>query len=745
MDEKQHAIPMRRAVLAVGVAVALSGCGGGGGGGSSNVRPANEPPEIVRGMAVEGGEEVIVSVFDEDVRVSHDEFEGRIDGVYNLANGNREISNENMFDPEGGHGTVVAGRIAGKTRGVSADARLRLYRMDGRNARQGVERTVRDSARHGARVINSSIGDLRDNVIWWNDTNEKILPEMVRANGGRGMVGVQAGGNRGRAWQGPEEFEQKQARERTLLVGGGSATAHRKASSSNFPGADENVQSRWLTGRWSASTASNASDEGITTASGTSLATPEISGMLAVLFSKWPHLDAVEASNRLLETADRSGELYDQNDCGPQEDLNCGFYYLGQGYADLRAALEPTGDLEVAVAESVEAPGADVNRSVAQWSPAFGNRFQGSEALLADTVAFDDLGRDYTVDLSGRNSGGIAYGQRLFDRMQSRLARTGFDDPVERTLVPGVSLTATLDETGQPATSRVDADLGRTTLTAFGFQGGESSPMETWMADSGVSMLTDVQPALVEDLGFVSGVAADVDLTERVSLETRYWTGESERDAGGGLETDTLGLSDYGANRQDVAVRFEATEDLSVTVGQGRLREDQGVLGARGSGALDPGDGHTLDVTRVGLDYAVTDAIGFTARYERGQGRLDGAASGLIRDIEDLRTEQSSIGVNWQQGRHQAAFMVNRPLRVTDGTAVASVPVGRTVDGEVLREERRADIGTDGSQTDVELGYAYAPTEHSRVNVNLLYADQPDHDPSASGEFAATARYAVRF
>lgn len=183
----------------------------------------------------------------------------------------------------------------------------------------------------------------------------------------------------------------------------------------------------------------------------------------------------------MLETANRESELYEQNDCGPDEDLNCGYFYMGQGYADLRAAMEPDGELDVATAGRVDGDRERAANSFSVWSPAFGNAIAGNAELLEDSVAFDDLGRDYTVDLSGRNVAGAGHGQRVFQRMRSRLARTGFSAPVAEELAPGVSMTSRLNEAGQPATGRVDATLGRATVSAFGFEGGESNPMDDWM------------------------------------------------------------------------------------------------------------------------------------------------------------------------------------------------------------------------------------------------------------------------
>ncbi|WP_232196980.1 S8 family serine peptidase [Thioalkalivibrio sp. ALJ24] len=773
----------RPSLVAVAVSatlLALSGCassggGNGGGGGNGDSEEDDAPPPLPSNdqqtILDDDGDvvEVQVAVIDNEFRPSHDEFDGRLTGTKTIGvRDSVEAEEDEDGDPKYVHGTPVAALMGGEKIGISGNARMELVTaandsgtLFGSWIREGVEHAVEKEAR----VINASIEDQ-----WETWDNEETVGQLQEVEYEKpqedddpktievGTAAVFAAGNDGNnlskddvtedgenGYINPDDLEYLGEVWDQILIAGGSR-GWEKYSRSNYPGQDGEIQDRFLVAPYTARTATNTSDDAEGTFSGTSFAAPQIAGMVTGIIAKWPHLDASEATGRLLETASQESELYEESDCGPNKDQNCGKYYLGQGHADLEEALKPKGEASVASGDQVEDPeNQKVTESQAQWSHAFGNDFQADEELFEGAVAFDELGRDYEVDFSGQHAGSSNLNTHLRQRMETHLtnASVAGDESVE--VAEGVSISARHTDSGELVTGRFDMEFGDTRMSAFGFQGGEENPMDNVLEDADTAMLSSTTPQFTHGLDDVAGVAAEVGLTDTFSISAEYWSGRSGEDpAERVLSEDTVGLSDYGVDRQDVALHMQATDDLRLSVGQGMLREDNGMLGSRGYGALNLGDEHELHVTSFEAEYAVTGNLGLTGQYEYGQGRMEGGA-GMIRGIDNLRTEQATLGVAWDGDDHQVALMANQPMRVTGGDIEASVPVGRTVDGEVIREDRTASIGTEGRQTDVELGYSFMPDRDSRINANLLYMDQPNHDSNASGELAGAVTYAVRF
>lgn len=69
--------------------------------------------------------------------------------------------------------------------------------------------------------------------------------------------------------------------------------------------------------------------------------------------------------------------------------------------------------------------------------------------------------------------------------------------------------------------------------------------------------------------------------------------------------------------------------------------------------------------------------------------------------------------------------------------------MGRTLDGEVLRETREVDLATEGRQIDLEFGYAFTPSENRRIQANVLYSHDPDH--RSGSDAAGSVVFSQRF
>ncbi|WP_274563436.1 S8 family peptidase [Streptomyces spiramyceticus] len=215
------------------------------------------------------GEGVTAYVIDTGVRITHKDFEGR------AAHGFDAVDNDDSADDGNGHGTHVAGTIAGAAHGVAKKAKIVAVRVlddQGSGTTEGVVAGIDWVTKNhqGPSVANMSLGGGAD----------EALDEAVRKSIAAGVTyGVAAGNESSDAGQGSP------SRVKEAITVASSTKDDQQSDFSNFgavvdiyaPGSD-------ITSSW------NDSDEGTKTISGTSMATPHVVGAAAVYLAG--HKDA---------------------------------------------------------------------------------------------------------------------------------------------------------------------------------------------------------------------------------------------------------------------------------------------------------------------------------------------------------------------------------------------------------------------------------------------------------------------
>ncbi|MET9951966.1 S8 family serine peptidase [Streptomyces sp. NPDC006339] len=228
------------------------------------------------------GEGVTAYVIDTGVRVSHQDFGGR------ATDGFDAIDNDNTAQDGNGHGTHVAGTIAGTAHGVAKKAKIVAVRVLDDNGSGTTEQVVAGidwvTQNHkGPSVANMSLGGSAD----------PALDEAVKKAIASGVTfGVAAGNESSDAGQGSP------SRVTEALTVASSTKDDQQSSFSNFgsvvdlyaPGSD-------ITSAW------NDSDTGTKTISGTSMATPHVVGAAAVYLAAHPDATPDQVAEALISGA----------------------------------------------------------------------------------------------------------------------------------------------------------------------------------------------------------------------------------------------------------------------------------------------------------------------------------------------------------------------------------------------------------------------------------------------------------
>ncbi|MEU6082644.1 S8 family serine peptidase [Streptomyces sp. NPDC047108] len=215
------------------------------------------------------GEGVTAYVIDTGVRITHKDFEKR------ASHGFDAVDNDDSADDGNGHGTHVAGTIAGKDHGVAKKAKVVGVRVLDDEGSGTTEQVVAGidwvTENHkGPSVANMSLGGGADEAI--DAAVKKAIASGV-------TFGVAAGNESADAGQGSP------ARVKEAITVASSTEGDEQSDFSNFgkvvdlyaPGSE-------ITSAW------NDSDTGTKTISGTSMATPHVVGAAAVYLGG--HTDA---------------------------------------------------------------------------------------------------------------------------------------------------------------------------------------------------------------------------------------------------------------------------------------------------------------------------------------------------------------------------------------------------------------------------------------------------------------------
>ncbi|MET7788438.1 S8 family peptidase [Streptomyces sp900116325] len=228
------------------------------------------------------GEGVTAYVIDTGVRVTHKEFEDRASSGFDA------VDNDDSADDGNGHGTHVAGTIAGATFGVAKKAKIVAVRVLDDSGSGTTEQVVAGidwvTAHHeGPSVANMSLGGGAD----------PALDAAVQKAIASGVTFAVAAGN-----ESADAGEGSPARVPEAITVASSTVDDEQSSFSNYgPVVDIYAPGSDITSSW------NDSDDATNTISGTSMATPHVVGAAAVYLAGHPDATPAEVATALTDGA----------------------------------------------------------------------------------------------------------------------------------------------------------------------------------------------------------------------------------------------------------------------------------------------------------------------------------------------------------------------------------------------------------------------------------------------------------
>jgi hypothetical protein len=679
-----------------------------------------------RGLEAAGatGSGVTVAVIDTGILASHPEFGGRVLKGYNA------LERRSIALDGNGHGTHVAGTIGAAKDGlgilgVAYEVTLLPIKVlddDGFGSDASVARGIRYAVKQrGANrpfAINMSLGG--------SGPAPTIASALKAAVRGGMLIAIAAGNSGGIDPDYPAYYAAEPWAKGQIIAVGAVDASNRLASFSNRAGVAKNfflvAPGVRVVSAFSEPGPDGELEPSYARLSGTSMATPHVTGAAAALKSSWMFLTGREVASILFASARDLG--------APGVDE-----VYGRGLLDLEAALRPIGELK-----SLAGSGTPISmRGTALFAsaPVRGALAAAARAGRLRMAVFDGFGRDFQIDLGSAirpaERGASALGplleavdaaeQRSYSTLGGTL-RVAQRSPGTRFALGQLELAGRESGWGDAgfSVSRVDAG-GREVSFGFSGMGAQSFGLAGELARRGDAPLAVGLANPYFSLA-AQHMHVGVGLPLRGGLRVKV----------GALLSDPRSRA---KRRQHMgwAELAGGTRAALWSIGAGRLQEEDSVLGTAHSGALRFRG--TAGTTAVSAGVAVTALPRLTVGAQYTLGRTAGAENrtdSLVSGYTSTRSEACSVfaalASPFSRG-DSLSLTVSRPLRAVSGRLRMRVPVRADENGAPVTDSRSIALAPEGRETRADLLYLRPIHEHARWFVGVGLRHQPDHDPRA--------------
>ena len=671
------------------------------------------------------GKGVTIAMMDSGISATHREFAGagKIATGFNAFNGTNDVTD--LL----GHGTHVAGILAANRDGkgifgVAYDATLlpvKVLSDTGKSSISVLDAGLRYAIGKAA-IVNMSLG-----------TDVAYNPGALRQAVQAGMLIVAAAGNGGGVNPGwPARFAKESWANNQIIAVGAVDASNRIASFSNRAGDTAawflvapgvNIPSSYLNGQY-------------VYMSGTSMATPVVSGAAALLKQMWPALRAEQIANILFVTATDLG--------APGIDP-----VYGRGLVNVEKALQPIGSLTTTTFNgktiNVLAGSTQVSSATTRlWSLAASGQLQ--------VVGLDDYRRDFKLDPRATliQPPGLSLDQ-VFGSMERRF------EAANRVLPNGSKFVA-LYEWHRPLADNMGTSEAKPRLAAFSMTSSQADDDEFAVGSGGMA-------------GHYFG-ASGLPLAEHLQLDnvtalahpyfsllpgathaawTRHIDGMTLRfgmlASGPGA---TLVAQDEHVPRAR-SVLFEAAKSFSqaaLSLSLTRIDEMNGFLGAYSGGPLAltaDASTHALQATGAVL-LAPKLALAGQAAYAVTPGSL--VNNSLITEVTKTRTNAFTLALvasDRFRTNDRLSIALSQPMRTYAGQIAMDMLTGLDADGKEQRERMQFSMAPLGRELRAEVNYLLPLRDAASIGTTLMLRHEPNNMIEVPMEKLLALRYTKQF
>lgn len=491
-------------------------------------------------------------------------------------------------------------------------------------------------------------------------------------------------------------------------------------------------------------------DELLGEKSGTSMATPLVTGTLALILAQWDQIEPEIATRILFETADRDFDDYrasledDGETRTDRYDHELSATY-GHGRLDTANALSPQGEPRIASTQSLEGDSVTLTSTGMTLGAPFGDALAG-EAALADGVILDKYSRDFAVDLSplvmphAQWSGDFDYGAALgalASRSHTEVIHNEITGKRLMVSLRGDSNPLGLAEGVRPGMESMSAELTLVGGTQLGLHQASTDLDTPWaspiLPGDNLLLLSINGDGYLTGWDQASAITVTSPIVRGMNLQV---TGVRADDRLLGDERAGLRQRTGQAERYQVGVFGKLRGNTLLHIDTGVILQDERVFNTTGNGAFGLGGDATTHTLSLGLRHQ-RGALGFFAWHEQGITGLAGYSRGVLRDFSRIHTAQSALGMDVQLGQVRSGAVYSEPLRVHRGSVALDLPTG-VEDGQVTRTRTEADLSPNGHERRIEV-FAETPLaggflQQGHIRMNAALRHQPGNLAFADAE-----------
>jgi len=639
------------------------------------------------------GEGKRIAILDSGVRSTHNELQGQIAGHYNaLTQGTTATAARDSGD----HGTHVAGLLVGRRDGsgsVGYAPGSQLLNVRITNNSDEIRLTDQQLAagfawarQNGAQYFNNSWG-LNTTAAEFGRRGIETFYATTLAEWRTGAAGdniyVWATGNEGGAQ--PLVFAALPQLYPELQYNWVAVTSVNSATGqfSDFANACGDAAAWCVAAPGSSITSSvNRNDMSYGTFTGTSMATPAVTGALAVISQAFPTLSNAQVVQRLFFTANKDGVYANQS-------------LYGQGLIDLERATRPVGGLML-VSDGGEP------LSLESAALVLGQPFGSANPLAGlQVMAADSLGAGFGIDLGQpialrrfRHDTALGFA-RLSRRMHQEQDNLG-----------GMAWTSNAESA---RLSQVRHFSGRNSLSLGQLEDLDLLDAYTGFAGHSQLHATLAAPYWLQRPGEVTSAV-------RQRFDAAVGTLELTASANALRQGASLGFA------------MPAGEFYQSTIEVGYLRGRDGLFETHGRGLFD------LDRTSTTLFGGLRGQFqqgGLALSHAAYIGRSEADGKGLFGDMGPVVTSSWLLGGLYRTGTDSWGLVMQQPLRVESASSRMRLATGYIGNQFEIRQVE-LDLAPAGRQVNLEAFWQRPLSADSDLKLSWLGIRQPGHQAQAA-------------
>lgn len=435
---------------------------------------------------------------------------------------------------------------------------------------------------------------------------------------------------------------------------------------------------------------------------GTSMATPVVSGSLAMIMSAFPNLTPQQAVHILFETATDLGapgvdEIY------------------GHGLVNLEAATMPLGVFEVPTDDTVS--GESIALSSSRIAVPY-NMANIIEKLPKQMIFLDKYDRPYPLATKSLFSTSN-HNKKLENDMKqftnrNKINKVAVNSNLSMSFSNRVSEPVDNMQLGSFA---FDYMIDKETSVGFFFSENTAYKNGDYFSKATSNPFLNINEAF--------GLKSGHEFNDMFGFDIALYTGKN------GFYNDDQRLklqNDNEFNAIDYVFNFTPADFVTFGFKGGFLQEDGSVLGMNGSGAFATENSLT---NYFGLEIGFTPAedLSITAAYYQGRTKTRNAKSNTLMSLSDIKSESISLDVGYKlTPENKLGLQIAQPLTINRGSMLFDLPVGRDPKEDIVyREKYNLALKPEAKELDLGLYFTHETKEDEWFRAEFGTRINPDN------------------